>query len=88
MNFVSIIKKQSRLLFAVLCIVLFLQTSVSADPGNCEDCYDLPEALVQDCLDSNSCNTVPVNGNIWVLGLAGLVLAYVVYRKRLVEEQQ
>lgn len=78
------IKKAAIARAAAMVVVATLASSghLRADPSNCEACMALDDSLIDDCLDSNNCNQVPVDGGVWVLALGGLVLAYLAYGRK------
>ena len=78
----SVLKKIKVALWSLLLSLFVFVAPASAQPGNCEECFDLPQFDQDSCFEDKGCNEVSVSGNVWVLALGGLVLAYFAYGRK------
>ena len=71
-----------RLLLLVAIVLGSLSLTFAEDAPGCEECqiFEPGSDAEAACVEANNCSDgtdVPVNGNLWVLALAGFVFAFV-----------
>ena len=75
-----------------LCIgllILSFSSNVSAQPGcGCDELYDPLSPEYDECIASCGEVIIPVNGNIWLLVVAGIGFAFYQFRKQKAEKEQ
>ena len=82
-DFMRFINFSVRVLLLSFCIVVISNTIIVAGAPGCPECAGIDpndDTAYELCVALNDCSDgvdIPVNGNMWVLALAGFVFAFV-----------